>query len=176
MEPGKEYKNLKGSWSSAFQAFQDRQVDVYVVGGVPPFPQMGQLIATSTLRLLGPTQAKVDTQSDEQLAPARVPGRKLEAIDPSVHGDGVVNPEPVYTYSASVGVIARADLDEGTVYDVNKAFWESVEVEREATPWLKHVTAEYGVQNGGLALHPGALRYCEEAGLEISDESRMASN
>ena len=33
MEPGEDYENFKASWSSALQAFQDRQVDVYINGG-----------------------------------------------------------------------------------------------------------------------------------------------
>ncbi len=49
MEPNKDFDNVKGSWSSAFQGFQDRQFDVYVVGGIAPFPQVEQLALTSKL-------------------------------------------------------------------------------------------------------------------------------
>ncbi len=171
MTAGEDYKNFKGSWSSAFQAFQDRQVDAYVVGGVPPFPQMEQLTATSKIRLLGPNKAEVDAQTPEQLAPTKAAGRSLNAIDPAVYGGGVTNEEPVYTYDVWVGVTTRADLDEETVYEVTKTFWEAVETERATTPWLAHITAEFGIQNGGLTLHPGAQRYYEELGLEIPEGS-----
>lgn len=172
MEANKDYKNFKGSWGSAFQAFQDRQVDVYVVGGLPPFPQMEQLTATNTMRLLGPSKAELDAQSDEQTAPARIPGRSLEEIDVSVYGDGVDNTENVYTYGAWVGVITRADMDEETIYDITKAFWGAAEDARASTPWLKSITPEIGVQDGGLALHPGAARFYEEIGLEIPEGSQ----
>lgn len=172
MEANKDYKNFKGSWGSAFQAFQDRQVDAYVVGGLPPFPQMEQLTATNTMRLLGPSKAELETQSDEQLAPARTPGRSLEEIDVSVYGDGIDNSESVYTYGSWVGVVTRADMSEETVYDVTKAFWEAAEKARASTPWLKSITPEIGVQDGALALHPGAARFYEEIGLEIPEGSK----
>ena len=37
-----DVENVKASWSSAFQGFQDRQFDVYVNGGIAPFPQVEQ--------------------------------------------------------------------------------------------------------------------------------------
>ncbi|MDA0338268.1 MAG: TAXI family TRAP transporter solute-binding subunit [Proteobacteria bacterium] len=176
MVAGEDYVNFNGSWSSAFQAFQDRQVDVYVVGGVPPFPQMEQLIATSDIRLLGPTKAEIDAQSDEMTAPSRAPGRQLTAIDPASYGGRLANTEPVYTYSVVVGLATRADLDEETVYNVTKTFWEAAEAQREATPWLKHITVETGIQNGGLPLHPGAQRYYKEAGFTIPEGSMAPAN
>ena len=39
-------------------------------------------------------------------------------------------------------------------------------------PWLKDVTLEYAVQDGGMKLHPGALRYYDEIGLAIPEGSR----
>lgn len=176
MSAGEDYKNFKGSWSSGFQAFQDRQVDVYAVGGIPPFPQMEQLVATSTIRLLGPTKSQVDEMSEEQLAPSRVPGRKLTSIDVSAYGDGVSNPEPVYTFSVVVGVATRADLNEETVYEVTKTFWEAANAQRAETPWLKHITAEAGVQNGGMPLHIGAQKYYKEIGLSIPEGSMAPVN
>ena len=52
-EPDKDFENVKASWSSALQGFQDRQFDVYVTTGIAPFPQVEQLALTSKLRLLG---------------------------------------------------------------------------------------------------------------------------
>ncbi len=176
MEAGKDYENFKGSWSSAFQAFQDRQVDVYVVGGVPPFPQMEQLIATNEIRLLGPTKAELDAQTEEQTAPSRVPGRQLAAIDPASYDGRLANTEPVYTYSVVVGLATRADLDEDTVYDITKTFWEAADAARASTPWLEHITVETGIQNGGLPLHPGAQRYYKESGFTIPEGSMAPAN
>jgi uncharacterized protein len=34
-----DYESVKASWSSAVQGFQDRQFDVFINGGIAPFPQ-----------------------------------------------------------------------------------------------------------------------------------------
>ena len=47
-----DFENVKASWSSAFQGFQDRQFDVLVTGGIAPYPQIEQLALTSKLYLL----------------------------------------------------------------------------------------------------------------------------
>ena len=176
LKPEEDFENFNGSWSSAFQAFQDRQIDVYVNGGIAPFPQVEQLTATSRIRLLGPTRSEVDAMEEAKLAPARVPGRKLDAIPVAVYGDGVVNEEDVYTINSIVGVATRADLEEETVYQVAKAFWEGVEAMQASAPWLENITLDYAVQDGGLPLHPGAERYYREIGVSVPEGSAAPVN
>ena len=169
---GEDYENFKGSWSSAFQAFQDKQVDVYINGGIAPFPQVEQLAATNKLTILGPSKEEVDNQSEDQLKPTRALGRFLDVIPAGIYGDGVSNTEDVYSLGAVVGVVTRADLDDDTVYKVTKAFWEGAEKMRADAPWLDRVTLDYAVQEGGIRLHPGAQRYYEEIGLAIPEGTK----
>lgn len=169
---GEDYENFKASWSSAFQAFQDKQVDVYINGGIAPFPQVEQLAATNELTILGPNKAEIDAQSEDQLKPTKRPGRSLDVIRAGVYGDGVSNTEDVYTLGAVVGVAVRSDLDDEAVYQITKTFWQGAEKMRADAPWLERVTLDYAVQNGGIALHPGAQRYYEEIGLEIPEGSQ----
>ncbi|MEE9429111.1 MAG: TAXI family TRAP transporter solute-binding subunit [Paracoccaceae bacterium] len=171
MVNGEDYDVFKGSWSSAFQAFQDRQFDVYFIGGVAPFPQIEQLAATSEIRLLGPTQAQWEAQSEDQQKPTAIRGRSLEIITPGTYGEGVVNSEAVYTVGAVVGVNTRVDMDADVIYQITKAYWEGVEEMRATTPWLADITLEYAIRDGGMRLHPGAQRYYEEIGLTIPEGS-----
>ncbi len=46
------------------------------------------------------------------------------------------------------------------------------EAQRDATPWLRHVSLENAFADLNMPLHPGALRYYEEIGLEIPEELR----
>ncbi len=171
MKPGEDFENFKASWSSALQAFQDRQVDVYINGGIAPFPQVEQLAATSTLRILGPTKAEVEAQTEEQLKPTTARGRSLDVIPAGIYGEKVANPEDVYTLGAVVGVVTRVDMDDDTIYEVTKSFWEGVAEMRDSAPWLGRVTLDYAVREGGVPLHPGAERYYKEIGLEIPEGS-----
>ena len=172
MIPGEDYENFKASWSSALQAFQDHQVDVYINGGIAPFPQVEQLAATSKLRILGPNCEEFATQTEAQTKPTRGLGREMAVIPAGIYGPNVVNTEDVCTLGAVVGVTVRANMDDEAVYQIVKTFWEGGEKMRANAPWLKEVTLDYAVRDGGMALHPGAQRYYEEIGLAIPEGSR----
>lgn len=171
MEPDKDYDNVKASWSSAFQGFQDRQFDVYVTSGIAPFPQLEQLAQTSELRLIGLSKTEFEANPAAQEF-TQVQGEELGIIPAGIYGDGVVNTEDVYTLGAVVGITARADLDDDLIYRITKAYWDASGEAAKTQPWLADITLDYAVQDGAMSLHPGALRYYQEIGVEIPDGSR----
>jgi uncharacterized protein len=171
MTAGEDYENVRGSWSSALQGFQDRQFDVFVNGGIAPFPQVEQLALTARLRLLGLTEDEFEESEEAQALTSRL-GAEVGIIPAGTYGEGVVNTEDVYTHGAAVGVTVRADLDEETVYQLIRTFWEQADAAVAEQPWLRHLDKDYAVREGGMQLHPGALRYYEEIGLDIPEGSR----
>jgi hypothetical protein len=164
---GVDFHNVKASWSSAVQAFQDRQIDVYVNGGIPPYPQIEQLALTSKIRLVGLTKKQVAEATEEMLAPTTALGRELDVIPAGVYGDGVVNKENIYTVGSTVGLTARMDLPEETVYKITKAIWEYLPEAKKTAPFLKVITLDQLKKASNMPLHPGALRYYKEIGLEL---------
>ncbi len=170
-EPDVDYENVKASWSSAFQGFQDRQFDVYIISGIAPFPQLEQLSLTSDLRILGLTENEYNANQEAQDF-INVRGEELGIIPAGIYGEGVVNTEEIYTLAAAVGVTARTDLDADLVYRMTKAFWEGQADAVNTHPWLVDLTLEYAVANGDMLLHPGALKYYEEIGLDIPEGSK----
>lgn len=169
MKPGEDFENVKASWGAAAQGFQDRQIDVYFNGGIPPYPQIEQLAATSSIRLLGLTEAEVEAATEAQLKPTRGLGRSLDAIPAGTYGAGQVNAEDVYTVGSMVGVVARMDLDDEAVYRITKIFWEALPEIRRTAPYMARVTLETALLTDNIRLHPGARRYYEEIGLAIPD-------
>ncbi|MDE0305361.1 MAG: TAXI family TRAP transporter solute-binding subunit [Albidovulum sp.] len=169
MKAGEDYENVKASWGAALQGFQDRQFDVYVNGGIPPFPQVEQLALTSELRIIGLTKEQVDSASDETLAPTRVLGRKLSVIPGGIYGENVASDGDVFTLGATVGVTARMDLSDDLVYAATKAFWENLDEARKTSPFLNRVRLEDAFVAENLPLHPGARRYYEEIGAAIPE-------
>lgn len=166
-----DYESVKASWSSAFQGFQDRQFDVYVNGGIAPFPQVEQLALTNDIRLLGLTKDAFDA-NPEAAGFAKKPGREIGVISKSAYAKGVEMEGDLYTAGATVGIITATKQSDDEVYAVTKAFWDNIEAARATSPWLSDITMEYAVHNGGMKLHPGAQRYYEERGVAIPDGSR----
>ena len=138
---------------------------MYVIPGIAPFPQVEQLALTSKLRLLGFSKDEFEANKAAQDF-TKIEGEELGIIPAGIYGDGVVNTEDVYTLGAAVGVAARADLDADLVYRITKAYWEQAAKAAKDNPWLKDITLDYAVADGGLKLHPGALRYYDEIGVE----------
>jgi TRAP transporter TAXI family solute receptor len=171
MEPNKDFDNVKGSWSSAFQGFQDRQFDVYVVGGIAPFPQVEQLALTSKLHLLGLTKEEYEA-NPEAIKVTTKPGREVGIIPVGTYRKGVNNKQDVYTLGSIVGVTVNKKMDNDTAYELTKLFWEETKKNSETHPWLKHLSMEYAVRNGGMQLHPGAAKYYEEQGIKIPAGSK----
>ena len=170
MKPHENFDNVKGSWSSAFQGFQDRQFDVYVIGGIAPFPSVEQLALTSKLHLLGLTKAEFEA-NEAAYAATHKPGREVGIIPAGIYGNGVDNKEDVYTLGSIVGVSVNTSMDAGIAYKLTRLFWEEAKKNSETHPWLKNLTMEYAVHNAGMKLHPGALKYYQEAGVTIPEGS-----
>ena len=162
----KDFENVKASWSSAFQGFQDRQFDVFVTGGIAPYPQVEQLALTSKLYLLGLTKAEFDANK-KAYAVTHKPGREVGIIPAGIYGKNVLNKEDVYCLASVVGVSVNKSMDDETVYLITKTFWERAKKAVKTHPWLKYVTMEYGVQDAGMKLHPGAMKYYKEMGVTI---------
>jgi hypothetical protein len=58
-------------------------------------------------------------------------------------------------------------MDADTAYKLTELFWEEAKKNSATHPWLKNLSKEYAVQDGGIKLHPGAARYYKEQGITI---------
>tara|TARA_R110002096_G_scaffold414611_1_gene615807 strand:+ start:43686 stop:44711 length:1026 start_codon:yes stop_codon:yes gene_type:complete len=171
MEPGVDYTPVKASWSAGLQGFQDRQFDVYITGGIPPFSQVEQLAQRSNLRILGmnknQAQGALNGPKNAIKQVVTALGRSMDVIPRDIYGDGVVNRDDVYTIGSLVGVVARLDLSEDAVYNLTKTFWENLSDVQGFAPFMEKVTLETAFSAENMRLHPGALRYYNEAGVNV---------
>lgn len=165
-----DFENVKASWSSAYQGFQDRQFDVLVAGGIAPFPQVEQLGLTSKLHIIGLTKEQYETNS-AAVKTCNKPGREVGIIKKGVYGDAIDNPVDVYTLGSVVGVSINKSMDEATAYKLTKHFWEQSKKNVKTHPWLESINMDYAVHNAGMKLHPGAAKYYKEQGVTIPVES-----
>ena len=74
--------------------------------------------------------------------------------------------EDVQTSAIKMVMFCRGDMDEQTVYDLTRTFWENIDELGEAQANLKGLTAEEAVKDiAGLPLHAGAEKYYKEIGV-----------
>jgi TRAP transporter TAXI family solute receptor len=157
---GEDYEAIKSNWQTGYQAFLDGKVDVYVNGCLDPCGQFIQFTETEDLRFIEPVDATGEAV-DKWLGKWR-----YRAEVPNGLYDGQKNDAPVISFDTAVGIAVRNDLDEETVYQVTKAFWDNIEQVTSDAPWAKALSLEFAATKRGLMeLHPGAARYYKEAGV-----------
>lgn len=156
---GDDYNAIKANWQTGFQAFLDGKIDVYVNGCLDPCGQFIQFAETEDLRFIGP-------ESWEGEAVTKYLG-KFRFLDevPAGAYEGQKNEASVMSFNVAVGIGVRADLDEETVYQITKAFWDNVGQITSDAPWARALDVNFATKNiGSMTIHPGAARYYKEVG------------
>ena len=75
--------------------------------------------------------------------------------------------EDINTITCEAVLYCRADLDEETVYQVTKAFYESADEIAAGHTAGKDISLEGALNGVTTPVHPGAARYYEEMGIEV---------
>lgn len=165
-----DFKVAKMGFQAAQQAFQDRRIDVLIFPSLVPGAYVQQLALTNDLRLLSLDEAAFAAPGVQKAMSA--PGRSRETIAIEAYGDRLANTGDVNSVGAWIGVGGRADLDPELVYQATKAFWETIDDLHAQGAAFKSITPETGLREINMPLHPGALRYYEELGLDIPEAAR----
>ncbi len=148
--------------ASAPAAVRNRQVAGFVTASAHPSPQVQELAATTSVRILSLTPQQLAT---------------VQLIDKTAIG--IVIPKGTYptqdydvtTLSVPVGAYATTRMDEATAYAVTKAFWTQRATMAKTNPLWGGVSAGMVGSLGGK-LHPGAIKYYEEAKVAVSASAR----
>ena len=141
--------------SNAVPALQNGQIDGFVTAGSYPAPNVVEAAAS--------TDVTVISLTDEQVEQT---GRTRLVIPAGTYPDQA---EDIVTTSLPVVAYTTTQMDEETAYQLTKTFWESREDMAESARWWQGVTPEL-LDNIQTQIHPGAVRYYQEAGIELSEE------
>lgn len=157
---GEDYEAITANWQTGYQAFLDGTIDVYTNGCLDPCGQFIQFTETEDVRFIGP-----DSHEGEAVDAFLGQFRYRDEVAAGAY-EGQLNEAAVMSFNTSVGIGVRADLDEETVYQVTRAFWENIEQISSEAPWVAAIDIEFAVSNlGAMTIHPGAARYYREVGV-----------
>ncbi|HEX6980106.1 MAG TPA: TAXI family TRAP transporter solute-binding subunit [Alphaproteobacteria bacterium] len=148
--------------ASAPAAVRNRQVTGYGTAAAHPSPQVQELAASTPIKIL--------SLSPQQLA-------RVQLIDKTAIG--IIIPKGTYpgqdydvtTLSVPVGAYATTRMSNDVAYAVTKAFWTQRANMAKQNPWWAGVTPDMvGALSGKL--HPGAIRYYDEAKITVPQSAR----
>ncbi|RLJ40976.1 hypothetical protein BCF46_3548 [Litoreibacter meonggei] len=153
---------VRGSNGELAAAIKDNRATGFIKSAVgTKFDALTTDIATFTpVQVLGLTEEQVSTIKAElpELSIVQMPGGEME------------NSGPYTTWGFMIGVSARPDLSDEVAYDIVKAVMEDSVEQATAFPNVKGQNlAELTLQYATSKLHPGAVRYFEEIGLDVPD-------
>ncbi|WP_265516619.1 TAXI family TRAP transporter solute-binding subunit [Nitratireductor luteus] len=140
--------------SNAVAALKNGQIDGFVTAGSWPAPNVVEAAASVDVNVLSLSPEQVEATKRTALT---IPAGTYAGQDTDI----VTTSLPVVAYTTTA-------MDEETAYQLTKAFWEQKAAMSDAAPWWKGVDTALMANVTGK-VHPGAIRYYKEAGVELAD-------
>ncbi|WP_168797925.1 TAXI family TRAP transporter solute-binding subunit [Pacificoceanicola onchidii] len=168
-EAGKDYEAVRLSWGEGYAALADKKIDMMVRPAEIGSSKIEQFGLSGEFRILSIPEAVVS--SEEMQALFGRPGRGMLQFDGGVYKGQLTGGEiTALGFTQFVGT--HTGVDEDVVYAATKAFWDNLDEVHATAFFLKDVTAESAFTSVNVPLHPGAVRYYDEAGIAIPDALR----
>ena len=151
------------NFNETADAIRDGDIDAGFWSVGPPTSSILNLAATHDIRLIG--------LSDEEIANAREAEAVFAAYELRA-GMYEGMDEAVQTISIPNVMVIHADMDEQLAYDLAQLLFEHTDELIAVHPAANDTTVEFTMESTPIPLHPGAIRYFEEAGHEVPDRLR----
>lgn len=165
MEAETDYETVRMGWGAAVQAFQDGQFDVLNYSTAVGSANIVQLLLQGDYRFI---PAPEGTAESEAYAEYLRVGSIAGGVSAGSY-DGIENADiDITTYSFTMTVGVNVEMSDDQAYLLTSTFWENLDANREEIALLKALTRTPFAGNN-IPLHPGAVRYYEEQGMEIPD-------
>ncbi|MGP9645276.1 TAXI family TRAP transporter solute-binding subunit [Halomonas sp. AOP30-A1-24] len=160
-----DYEAINISWNAAAQSFQDGNLDVYFNPTQAPSPILTQIAMANKIRFLSVPEV------DEGMLASVLerPGYRIVELPADIYGANQTNTDPARSVGVTIGIVTNKEMSEESIYTITKAFWENIEDKQQALPQMRNLSLETVFQDMNTPLHPGAIRYYEEVGLEIPE-------
>ena len=160
LDPNKDIQPQSDSFGDAATKMQDGHIDAAC--NVLAVPASSIIEMTTSMKL-----AYVNISDDILETLQATEPYFVRKVIPAGTYDGQT--EDINTSTCKAALYCRADLDEETVYQITKAFYESGDVIAAAHATGKEVQLEGCLEGITTPIHPGAARYYKEMGITVPD-------
>lgn len=158
--PLKDVKLVYLKPTDSIERLRRGQLDAFF--GVSAYPVSGvqQLVDDGVGRVVSLGDDLVDRLAREHLY------FSAQSIPPNIYS----NTEAINTVSVSAQMIVRSDVSDDAVYEITSMLWSDATLDAlaEGHPRGVDILAERALQGVVVPIHPGALRYYEERGYDLS--------
>ncbi|WP_346795844.1 TAXI family TRAP transporter solute-binding subunit [Halomonas sp. Bachu 37] len=145
------------SISSGPDALKNGQIDAFVTSSSYPTPNVIETSSSMPISLVSFTDEQIEKTG---AARQTIPGGTYPGVKEDVH-----------TTSLPVIVYTTTQMDDDTAYTLTKTFWERRDALAQEAAWWGSITHDM-LDNISGTLHPGALRYYDEVGIEVPESLR----
>ena len=147
----------------SIRTLRDGQIDAVAFFGGYPRPAYQELSAAVPVRFLSLSAEDIDTVTTTfpQYSTGVITADAYDYLE-----------EDEVTLKDRYGYCISKEVDADTVYELVKTTWENIDAFREVHSGLANLEPE-NINELNIPLHPGALRYYEEIGVEVDDRLKM---
>ena len=142
---------------NAVPALKNKQIDGFVTAGSYPAPNVIEAAASAQIKIL--------SLNDDQIAQTK----RTRLVIPAGTYAGIDN--EIITTSLPVVAHTTTAMDDETAYQLTKTYWSQKTDMGSNAPWWNGVSGTM-LENVHGKIHPGALRYYDEATISVSDDNR----
>lgn len=164
----KDFEGVKLPWGAAMQGFQDGQFDVYI-GFYPIGSQtLNELSLQRSIRILPVSDETLQSPGWAAYAESQVTG--VVNIPANTYSGVVNGDQDIKTGSTLMSIITNKDLSNEAAYKITKSFWENLPEMKNANSLMSPIDPSKPFTGVNAPLHPGAVRYYQEAGFTIPEQ------
>lgn len=150
-------KLAKVELNAAVAALKNQQIDGFVTAGSFPAPNVIEAAASTGITVLSLTDDQIKATKRTRLV---IPAGTYQGVD----SDIVTTSLPVVAHTTTA-------MDDATAYMLTKTYWEQKDAMGADAAWWNGVSGDM-LSNIYGKIHPGALKYYDEAGIAVPDALR----
>lgn len=148
------------NFNETTDALRDGQIDAGFLSVGPPTSSILSLAETRDINLIALSEDEVAAalDADQTFAAYTIPANTYKGQE-----------EGVTTLGTPNVIVVSAEMDEELAYNFISILYENIGEVISVHPSANDTTPEFSLASTPIPLHPGALRYYEEMGMEIPE-------